>query len=65
MVSNTLPLVALPEPRYVDLRFEDGTHSGVRVDLMRGIIEVQKRGVKHVFDLVMIQESEQRRERRD
>lgn len=65
MGNNPLSPVTLPAPRYVDLRFPDGAHSGARIDLARGVLEIQKRGVKHVFDLVMIQESEQRRERRD
>lgn len=47
--------LALPEPTYIDLRLPDGTHSGVRLDLGRGILEVQRRGVKHVFDLATIQ----------
>jgi hypothetical protein len=41
----------LSQSRYIDLRFDDGTHSGVR--LLRGtsIIEVQRKGVKKLFDL--------------
>lgn len=55
-MGNETPALALPEPTYIDLRFPDGTHSGVRVDVSRGILEVQKRGVKHLFDLTAIQQ---------
>lgn len=41
----------LPSPQYIELRFPDGTHSGARYDPIRGVLEVQKRGIKHVFDL--------------
>lgn len=53
-MGNSTPLT-LPEPTYIDLRFPDGTHSGVRLDIGRGILEVQKRGIKHLFDLTAIQ----------
>lgn len=50
--SNTL---TLPPQHWVDLRLPDGTHSGVRVDLARGLLEVQKRSGRHVFDLTLLQ----------
>lgn len=50
--SNAL---ALPTPHWKDLRLPDGTHSGVRVDLLRGLLEVQKRSGKHIFDLTQMQ----------
>ena len=53
-MGSETPVLALPAPTYTDLRFDDGTHSGVRIDLRRGILEVQKRGVKHLFDLATI-----------
>ncbi|TXH53000.1 MAG: hypothetical protein E6Q97_14335 [Desulfurellales bacterium] len=59
-MGNETPVLALPAPTYTDLRFDDGTHSGVRIDLRRGILEVQKRGVKHVFDLTTIQRDQHR-----
>ncbi len=49
--SSTL---TLPPPHWVDLRLPDGTHSGVRVDLRRGLLEVQRRSGKHIFDLAQI-----------
>lgn len=42
---------ALPLPHYIDLRFPDGTHTGVRVDWTRGVIEIRKRGVNFYFDI--------------
>ena len=39
---------------YVDLRLPDGTHSGVRIDKQRCLLEVQKRGVKYLFDLTLL-----------
>jgi len=59
-MANESPVLALPEPDYIDLRLADGTHSGVRLDMVRGILEVQKRGVKHVFDLTTIQRDQHR-----
>lgn len=50
--SNVL---TLPTPHWEDLRLPDGTHSGVRVDLLRGLVEVQKRSGKHIFDLTSLQ----------
>ena len=44
----------LPAPKYIDLLYPDGTHSGIRFDARRGLLEVQKRGIKHVFDLAVI-----------
>lgn len=38
-------------PQYIDLRLPDGTHTGVRVDWGRGIVEVRKRGVNYYFDI--------------
>lgn len=52
-------ILTLPPPRWVDLRLQDGTHSGVRVDLRRGLLEVQKRSGKHIFDLTSLQPLEE------
>lgn len=41
-------------PAYIDLRFPDGTHSGVRVDLARGIVEIRKRGTNYYFDVAVL-----------
>lgn len=54
--SNAL---TLPPPHWKDLRLPDGTHSGVRVDLLRGLLEVQKRSGKHIFDLTSLQPLEE------
>lgn len=54
------PSCALPAARYVDLRFADGSHTGVRIDRARGVIEVQKRGRREYFDLVLIIDSGER-----
>lgn len=40
-----------PASRYQDLRLPDGTHTGVRVDVARWIIQVKRRGVLYYFDL--------------
>ena len=45
----------LPPAAYQDIRLPDGTHSGVRIDCARGILEIQRRGVKHYYDLVLMQ----------
>lgn len=54
--SNTL---ALPTPHWEDLRLPDGSHSGIRVDLRRGLLEVQKRSGLHIFDLTSLQPLEE------
>lgn len=41
-------------PHYIDLRYPDGTHSGVRVDWARGIVEVRKRGTNYYFDVATL-----------
>ena len=41
---------------YIDLRYPDGTHTGVRVDWKRGIIEVRKRGKDYYFDIAVLTE---------
>ena len=43
-----------PLPQYEALRLPDGTHSGVRVDRARLIIEVQRKGIKYYFDLALL-----------
>lgn len=45
----------LPTPHYETIYFADGSHSGVRFDRFRGILEIQKRGVKHFVDLATLQ----------
>lgn len=45
---------ALPQSQYIDLHLPDGTHSGVRVDSRRGVLEIQRRGIKHYFDLAEV-----------
>lgn len=44
----------LPTPHYETIYLADGTHSGVRFDRFRGILEIQKKGVKHFFDLATL-----------
>ena len=44
----------LPPAAYQDIRLPDGTHSGVRIDCARGILEIQRRGVRHYYDLVLM-----------
>lgn len=56
MASNpTTNSIELPVARWVDLRLPDGSHSGIRVDLWRGLLEVQKRSGRHIFDLTALQ----------
>lgn len=43
----------LPSPQYIELKFVDGGLAG-RYDPVRGVLEVQKRGMKHYFDLTQI-----------
>lgn len=43
----------LPSPQYVELKFVDGGLAG-RYDPVRGVLEVQRRGMKHYFDLTQI-----------
>lgn len=54
------PSRALPAARYVDLRFADGSHTGVRLDCARGVLEVQKRGRREYFDIALIIDSGER-----
>lgn len=44
----------LPRPLYHDLRLPDGSHSGVRVDAQRLVLEIQRKGVKYYFDLAVM-----------
>lgn len=44
---------SLPTANYVALRLPDGRHSGVRWDAARGVLEVQKQGVRYYFDLAL------------
>lgn len=41
-------------PSYIDLRFPDGGHTGVRVDWARGIVEIRKRGQNYYFDIAIL-----------
>lgn len=50
-MAGTATAFQLPEPHYEPIYFPDGTHSGVRFDRLRGILEIQKKGVKQWFDL--------------
>lgn len=43
----------LPSPQYIELKFVDGGLAG-RYDPVRGVLEVQRRGTKHYFDLTQI-----------
>lgn len=43
----------LPSPQYIELRLPDGKIAG-RFDPLRGVLEVQTRGVKHYFDLTQV-----------
>lgn len=44
----------LPPPKYIDIFLPDGKHSGVRVDIGRGIIEIRRRQESYFFDLTQI-----------
>jgi len=46
-------VVPVPNAKYDPIYLPDGTHSGVRVDRERGIIEVQRKGIKYYFDLAV------------
>jgi hypothetical protein len=56
-VQQSLTKQVLPPAHYADLRLPDGSHSGVRVDALRGVIEIQRRGTKYYFDLTQIQDN--------
>ena len=43
-MANSNSRGAQPSAAYEDLRFADGSHTGVRVDRRRLVIEVQRRG---------------------
>lgn len=64
MASNSsrgaCPSPARPAARYEELRFADGTHTGVRVDRGRMVLEVQKRGRREYFDIALIVDSGER-----
>lgn len=47
----------LPSSQYIDIRLPDGSHSGVRVDSRRGVLEIQRKGVRYYFDLVQVAET--------
>lgn len=53
-MGGTVTVLQFPEPHYVPIYFADGTHTGVRFDPFRGILEIQKKGVKHFFDLTAL-----------
>jgi hypothetical protein len=42
------------QPQYEDLRLPDGRHTGVRVDVARGILEVQRNRIRYYFDLTTL-----------
>jgi hypothetical protein len=52
MVGNET-LKHLVSPQDIELPFPDGGIAG-RFDPQRGILEVQRRGVKHYFDLAQL-----------
>ena len=53
-MANSNSRGAQPSAAYEDLRFADGSHTGVRVDRRRLLIEVQRRGRREYFDLALI-----------
>lgn len=46
----------LPSPQYIELKFVDGGLAA-RYDPVRGVLEVQRRGMKHYFDLAQLKET--------
>lgn len=63
MANSVIPQpVALPAPAYIDLKLPDGRHSGIRLDLDRGILEVQKQGVRYVFDLATLRDEQRKQQ---
>jgi hypothetical protein len=52
-----LEAVTLPKPQYEILRLPDGRHSGARFDPVRGVLEIQYKGSKYLFDLAQIKEA--------
>lgn len=54
-VEVSVTYLQLPVPHYETIYLPDGTHSGVRFDRFRGILEIQKKGVKHFVDLATLQ----------
>lgn len=43
------------QPTYIDVRYPDG-RLAFRYDPQRGVVELQKRGEKHYFDLTMVKQ---------
>ncbi len=41
----------LPNTDYLDLYLPSGRHAGIRLDLRRGLLELQTRGTRYYFDL--------------
>lgn len=55
-MDGTVIPVYKPVAQYEPIYLPDGTHSGVRFDRNRGILEIQKKGVKYFFDLALMQQ---------
>jgi len=55
-MDGTVIPVYKPVAQYESIFLPDGTHSGVRFDRNRGILEIQKKGVKYFFDLALMQQ---------
>lgn len=49
-----------PRSRYIDLRLPSGKHSGLRLDPVRMVLELQREGIKYYFDLAMMYNPEKR-----
>lgn len=45
--------VSLPLPQYVDARYPDNKIA-FRYDPLRGIIEIQRNGIRYYFDLTIL-----------
>lgn len=54
MGGTAMAVYQMPIAHYEPIYLPDGTHSGVRFDRFRGILEIQKKGVKHFFDLATL-----------
>jgi len=49
MIAGTI----VPVPHYIELRFSSGKLAA-RYDPVRGILELQERGVRQYFDLALV-----------
>lgn len=49
-----------PHCEYIDLRLPNGKHSGLRLDVARMVLELQREGIRYYFDLAMMYTTAQR-----